>query len=113
MNKTREPLIAGTGLQDGERRIVLSGQTVFRCVDSFGLPLEIVMNVLREHHLGFDVIGFCRAAMRSGNFSLAKLRQMMVTARPEACPEEALERVLQQMAIEFPVSNQKTKKAIF
>ena len=51
---------------------ILSGEWVFFIMDSTGMPLDFILDMLREQDTGFDVIGFLRAAIQSGNFTLEK-----------------------------------------
>jgi len=58
------------GYADGKR--ILSGEWIFFMVDTKGMPLDFIMDMLREQDAGFDVTGFLKAAIQSGNFTLEK-----------------------------------------
>jgi len=57
--------------EDG--RVVISGKIIFKLLDTFGFPLDLVEEVLKENGCIFDMYEFMLCALRSGNFSIAKL----------------------------------------
>ena len=61
-------------------RKLISGNLIFQLMDSKGLPLEIVNDLLREKGLGFDVVDFIEAALASGNFTYSSIKTRLVQA---------------------------------
>lgn len=57
--------------EDG--RTVVSGFAIFQLLDTFGFPLDLAEEILKEHNCIFDSHEFIVAALRSGNFSFSKL----------------------------------------
>lgn len=55
-----------------EQANVLSGKTVFRIMDSVGLPLDIIVQELRAKGAAFDILDFVKAAKKSGNYNTPK-----------------------------------------
>jgi alanyl-tRNA synthetase len=53
---------------------VVNGHDCFRLVDTFGLPLEVIVNHLREEHDSvIDIVGYVEAALESKNFTYRTL----------------------------------------
>lgn len=52
--------------QDG--KIIISGEFIFSMIDSLGFPLYLLIDLLEESNLGFDVIGFIKKAKTSKNY---------------------------------------------
>ena len=62
-----------------DNRIVVSGFAVFRLLDTFGFPLDLAEEALKEHNCIFDMHEFILAALQSGNFSFSKLLNTLST----------------------------------
>lgn len=69
-NKKISNLVRGK-TTDG--KFVLSGQVIFRLVDSLGFPLDLVQEELKKENYIFDLFEFCFYAKNSKNFSQKKL----------------------------------------
>ena len=59
---------------------VLNGKQIFFLMDSRGMPLDIITDILREKGLCFDVVAFTEAALNSGNFTYSKIKSMLLGA---------------------------------
>lgn len=58
---------------------VHSGHDIFRLMDSSGLPLNLIRELLAEREQAFDVYGFVEAAKASQNYgNRDRLRSMLV-----------------------------------
>lgn len=60
---------------DQAGRPVISGAFVFRLRDTYGMPLEGIVDEFRRRDLGWDVPGYLRAALASGNFTRDRLQR--------------------------------------
>lgn len=78
----REAICVGVGV-DGITPVV-SGSRMFRLIDSIGLPLDIVIQELKDRHIAFDVLGFVRAARDSKNYTPKRLTALFTENRPIA-----------------------------
>jgi alanyl-tRNA synthetase len=58
-------LIAGKS--DNETPII-SGEYIFNMIDSYGFPFYLILELLEENDLGFDVKGFIIKAKTSKNY---------------------------------------------
>ena len=45
---------------------ILSGEYIFKLVDTYGLPMDMVNETLRERGLGFNVVEFVKCAILAG-----------------------------------------------
>jgi alanyl-tRNA synthetase len=73
-------VLAGYG-QDAvtkEQRPVIAGEHIFKLIDSKGMPLDLVQELLQEHKLAFDVYGFIKAARKSKNYSRERLINLLI-----------------------------------
>lgn len=59
-----------------EGKPIIDGKFIFYLVDSVGLPLDIINEELRESGIGFDVEGFIRAAKKSTNYTIKRLKNL-------------------------------------
>lgn len=57
--------------------LVVSGKGVFKLLDTFGFPLDLVEEVLKENGCIFDMYEFIQCALQSGNFSFSKLLRVL------------------------------------
>lgn len=60
------------------RNEVLNGETVFRMIDSDGIPFEVVCHILRERGIGFDLKQFVVSAYSSGNYTYTSLKKVLL-----------------------------------
>ena len=58
-------------------KVVISGKTVFKLLDTFGFPLDLVHDILKEKNIVFDMYEFIQCALKSGNFSIDKLSRTL------------------------------------
>lgn len=72
--------LAGHGIdvETQEQHPVISGETIFKMIDSSGLPFDLVQELLRENNLAFDVNGFVLAAKKSKNYSRERLMGLLI-----------------------------------
>ena len=54
MAKKRRLKVAVVGKSDNNKSI-LSGDTIFKLMDTHGLPLDVITEILRRKDLGFDL----------------------------------------------------------
>lgn len=59
---------------------MLSGREIFKLMDTHGLPLEIINEILRERGEAFNVVEFVDAAIESKNFTYEKIRGKLIEA---------------------------------
>lgn len=79
MDMLLKPKVVGVGEDAaGARRPVLDGGSVFKLMDQEGLPLPVLQMFMEERRLAFDVLGFCRAAKASGNYSPGKVGAILL-----------------------------------
>ena len=98
-----KPTIAGHGRsKDGEVWPVLDGKTIFRLMDSRGIPLDIIEEILEKEKCAFDILGFCRAVLSSPNMSFKALKSMLTARCISDKHRLALDRVFLLMEREFP-----------
>ena len=91
--KTRARIV-GHG-EDGTP--VINGDLIFEMMDSHGLPVEFASDVLRRHGLAFDVAGFVRAALASGNFRSDRIRRAFIdTSAPMPLVDATICRVVSE-----------------
>lgn len=88
MGKKQHWSVAGFAKrEDGTSAVIISGKDIFRFIDSSGFPFELLCDALRKEALGFDVYGFCEAAMHSPNYTWKRLQTLL----KESCPSQAQE----------------------
>lgn len=58
-------------------KIVISGKEVFKLIDTYGFPLDLIYDILNEKNIIFDFYEFIVSAIDSGNFSIHKLRNTL------------------------------------
>lgn len=76
---------------DGEQIPVMSGDVIFKFLDSYGLPLDIMLLELESKGLAFDVLGFIKAAKNSGNYeNVDRLRILIFSNLVTHGNEEAI-----------------------
>jgi alanyl-tRNA synthetase len=76
----KKQIYVGVGT-DGATPIV-SGAFIFQLIDSIGLPLDIVVQELKEKCLAFDMVGFIQAAKDSTNYTTKRLKALFNENRP-------------------------------
>lgn len=76
----KEQIYVGVGT-DGTTPII-SGAFIFQLIDSIGLPLDIIIQELKERHLAFDMVGFIQAAKDSTNYTPKRLKALFNENRP-------------------------------
>jgi len=81
MAKKRRLKVAVVGKSDNNKSI-LSGDTIFKLMDTHGLPLDVITEILRRKDLGFDLFGFIKAAKASKNYSKKRIRTILVDNAP-------------------------------
>jgi len=59
---------------------MISGQVVFRLMDTHGLPLDLINEELRSKNLSFNVVEFVEVALASKNFTYEKIKGRLVEA---------------------------------
>ncbi|MCJ7828549.1 MAG: hypothetical protein MUP81_02280 [Dehalococcoidia bacterium] len=59
---------------------MIDGAEIFKLMDTHGLPLEIITELLREKGEAFDVVQFIEAGLFSHNFTYPKLRTRLIEA---------------------------------
>lgn len=64
-------------------KAVLPGKFVFMLMDSRGLPLDVIQDVLREEDAAFNLKEFVEAAKASQNYSLERLLRLLKEHAPE------------------------------
>lgn len=52
-----------------DNKLILCGKFVFDMVDSKGMPLDLLNQLLEENRMGFDVKGFIFTAKSSKNYA--------------------------------------------
>lgn len=56
---------------------IMSGEDSFRLCDTFGLPFDMLQELLREKGMAFDWFGFCVSAAKAG-WVPGKLKEMLL-----------------------------------
>jgi alanyl-tRNA synthetase len=76
----RKDILVGYGIDSTtqERRSVIDGEQIFKLMDSQGIPLDFIQEMLKDHNLAFDVPGFILAARKSKNYSREKLTNLLI-----------------------------------
>jgi alanyl-tRNA synthetase len=82
--KKYKQLIVGTGTDahTKDTKNVLSGKIIFHLMDSQGLPFDIIMDILKEKSLSYNVYEFIEAAINSKNFTKERLRLLFEYNQP-------------------------------
>jgi len=57
---------------------ILNGAEVFKLMDTKGLPLDSINEILRANHIGFNVVQFIEAAMASKNFTYGTIKRRLL-----------------------------------
>ena len=57
---------------------ILAGDKVFHLMDTHGVPLVVINDILREKGLAFNVVEFIEAALRSGNYTFEKIKARLL-----------------------------------
>ena len=71
---------------------MISGEAIFRLMDTHGLPLEVINEELRNKQRCFNVVEFVEVALASKNFSYEKIKSRLLEAMlPEKRKELAAE----------------------
>ena len=65
-------------LTDTGKTKLFPGDEAFHLVDSEGFPYEIFMDILRERDAALDTVAFMRCALKSKNFTVERLKNMML-----------------------------------
>lgn len=80
MRDKKNDVLAGYGqdIDTQEIRPVVAGEHIFKLMDSYGLPLDIIHELLAERHIAVDVPGFILAAHKSKNYSKERLINLMI-----------------------------------
>jgi len=68
---------------------LMDGADVFRLMDSEGLPLDVIQDLLAEKGMGFNVVGFARAALASGNYGPQRTLELLEQCAPKSVPPGA------------------------
>lgn len=61
---------------------IMDGHKMFRIMDSFGLPFEVIVDELALRGMAFNVYEFCQAAAASGNYSAKRLYRLLKAHAP-------------------------------
>ena len=80
---------------DPDRPTVLDGAEIFHLMDSHGLPLDTIQDLLAEKGWAMDVVGFAQAAHKSGNYT-----RETILARLKACAPPSVPAGLLELAVE-------------
>lgn len=73
-------------MEQENQKLVLDGARCFTLVDTFGMPFDMMLEVLKERGLTFNWVEFVRAALGYG-WKIEKLRDIVETAFPKKeCP---------------------------
>jgi alanyl-tRNA synthetase len=67
----------------GTAKVVLSGTEIFKLMDSHGLPLDLINDMLRDNNMGFNVLEFVQAAYKSKNFKRDRILRVLLRDLPE------------------------------
>lgn len=59
---------------------MLSGKAIFRLMDTQGLPLSVINEILRTKQMCFNVVEFVEAALASKNFSYKTIKNRLLEA---------------------------------
>lgn len=68
-------------------KIVISGKEIFKLIDTYGFPLDLIYEILNEKNIIFDFHEFIISAIDSGNFSIDKIRKTL-SVLPYYCEEK-------------------------
>lgn len=71
---------------------VVSGEFIFKLMDTHGLPFDIIQCELKDRGLAFNVVEFIHAAIKSKNFTRKRLTNLLLDHAPS---DEAREKVLE------------------
>ena len=71
---------------------MISGEAIFRLMDTHGLPLEVITEELRNKQKCFNVVEFVEVALASKNFSYKTIKNRLLEAMlPEKRKEFTIE----------------------
>ena len=59
---------------------MISGEAIFRLMDTHGLPLDVINEELRSKQMCFNVVEFVEVALASKNFSYEKIKSRLLEA---------------------------------
>lgn len=65
-------------------RPLFDGAKVFDAVDTHGVPLDFLLVEMRKRGRSFDVLAFCCAARKSGNWAPARLYRLLQVAQQDS-----------------------------
>lgn len=66
--------------QDGQPRLLLDGYTIFKLMDTYGLPLDLINDLLREKNVAFNAVEFVAAALASKNFTCDAIKKKIINS---------------------------------
>ena len=58
-------------------KVVISGKEIFKLMDTYGFPMDLIYEILNNENIIFDFYEFIVSAIDSGNFSIHKLRNTL------------------------------------
>lgn len=73
--------------------IVLNGKTVFKLVDTYGVFMEVIHEVLRRRGMAFDVCSFIDCALASKNFKPKTIKAKLL----EGCLPQYRDEIAEQI----------------
>lgn len=78
----------GQDMCSNKQRQVVSGDFIFKLLDTYGLPLDIIKDMLDEKNLAFDTLGFIQSALNSKNYTVKKLKAILLETKPRGISED-------------------------
>lgn len=69
-------ILAGKDVKTGEIKHVLPGDMCFKLCDTYGIPFDVLQELLRERKLAFNWSEFCRSAVNAG-WSPYRLQELL------------------------------------
>ena len=58
-------------------KVVISGKEIFKLMDTYGFPMDLIYEILDNENIIFDAYEFIFFAKKSGNFSKKKIHNIL------------------------------------
>ena len=78
---------------------VVSGNVIFKLMDTHGLPFDIILCELHDRGLAFNVHEFIISAIKSKNFSRKRLTNLLIDHSPNPKASECVLEAIEKLSV--------------
>jgi|SRR5579872_3467564 len=83
----------GKDADTGQIKPVMAGDFLFRLVDEQGFPFDLAIMELADKNLAFNVVGFCKAALKS--WPVKRVYETLMASKPKSCPAAKIKKAIE------------------